>query len=144
MRPLDSLTYRTRYPPAMAQPPGDGELEDELWGNLRLRRSRSKSGYYGVTKVNSKKKPWQAWIKSATRKQQSLGTFKTAQLAAVEVAKALSQNEGEYLDSPRKQKARGALATHPCCPPLRLPSCAHTPDPTYRGTSACPHWDFDP
>ena len=70
---------------------GDGELEDEIWGNLRLRRSRSKSGYYGVTKVNSKKNPWQAWVKSSTRQQQSLGCFSSAHRAAVEVAPRLSR-----------------------------------------------------
>ena len=55
-----------------------GELEDEVFGSLRLKRSRSKSGYNGVTKVKSAKKPYQAWIKSATRKQQGLGSFATA------------------------------------------------------------------
>ena len=54
----------------MAQSPGDGGFEDEIWGNLRLKRSRSKSGYYGVTKVKSAKNPFQAWIKSATSRQQ--------------------------------------------------------------------------
>ena len=109
---------------AMAQPSGDGELEDEIWGNLRLRRSHGKSGYYGVTKVNSKKNPWQAWIKSSTRQQQGLGCFSSAHRAAVEVAKALAQNSGEDLDSPRTQQPRGARAMHPCCTPRHLPSCA--------------------
>ena len=27
---------------------GDGELEDEMWGNLRLRRGGGKSGYYSA------------------------------------------------------------------------------------------------
>ena len=103
---------------------GDGELKDEIWGNLRLRRSRSKSTYYGVTKVNSKKNPWQAWVKSSTRQQQSLGCFSSAHRAAVEVANALAQNSGEDLDSPRKQQPRGALAIHPRCTPRHLSSCA--------------------
>ena len=107
---------------------GDGELEDEMWGNLRLRRGGGKSGYYGVTKVNSKKRPFQAWIKSATRKQQGLGSFATAQRAAIEVAKALAQQDGEDLDSPRKQKPRGARAIHTRCSTLsgrHVPSGRH-------------------
>ena len=115
---------------------GDGELEDEMWGNLRLRRGSGKSGYYGVTKVNSKKRPFQAWIKSATRKQQGLGSFATAQRAAIEVAKALAQQDGEDLDSPRKQKPRGARAIHTRCSTLSPMSCALA-HPTYRGISAC-------
>ena len=115
---------------------GDGELEDEMWGNLRLRRGGGKSGYYGVTKVNSKKRPFQAWIKSATRKQQGLGSFATAQRAAIEVAKALAQQDGEDLDSPRKQKPRGARAIHTRCSTLSPMSCALA-HPTYRGISAC-------
>ena len=121
----DSITYHAII---MAEPTaadgGDGELEDEIWGNLRLRRSRSKSTYYGVTKVNSKKNPWQAWVKSSTRQQQSLGCFSSAHRAAVEVANALAQNSGEDLDSPRKQQPRGARAIHPRCTPRHLPSCA--------------------
>ena len=27
---------------------GDGELEDEMWGNLRLRRGGVQSGYYSA------------------------------------------------------------------------------------------------
>ena len=87
----------------------EGELEDEMFGNLRPKRSRSKSGYYGVTKVKSAKNPFQAWIKSATRQQQSLGCFATAKEAAIRVAAALAQAEGEDLDSPRKQSRRGVL-----------------------------------
>ena len=107
-----------------------------MWGNLRLRRGGGKSGYYGVTKVNSKKRPFQAWIKSATRKQQGLGSFATAQRAAIEVAKALAQQDGEDLDSPRKQKPRGARAIHTRCSTLSPMSCALA-HPTYRGISAC-------
>jgi hypothetical protein len=110
---------------------GDGELEDEMWGNLRLRRGGGKSGYYGVTKVNSKKRPFQAWIKSATRKQQGLGSFATAQRAAIEVAKALAQQDGEDLDSPRKQKPRGARAIHTRCSTLSPMTC-HVPSRTPR------------
>ena len=106
---------------------GDGELEDEMWGNLRLRRGGGKSGYYGVTKVNSKKRPFQAWIKSATRKQQGLGSFATAQRAAIEVAKALAQQDGEDLDSPRKQKPRGARAIHTRCSTVSHVMCPRAP-----------------
>jgi hypothetical protein len=91
----------------------EGELEDEVFGNLRLNRSRSKSGYYGVTKVKSAKKPYQAWIKSTTRKQQGLGSVATAKEAAIRVATALAQAEGEDLEFPRKQSRRGALCPRP-------------------------------
>uniref|UniRef100_A0A7S3AZE8 AP2/ERF domain-containing protein n=1 Tax=Haptolina ericina TaxID=156174 RepID=A0A7S3AZE8_9EUKA len=87
----------------------EGELEDEIFGNLRLKRSRSKSGYYGVTKVKSAKKPYQAWVKSAKRRQQGLGSFATAKEAAIRVATALAQAEGEDLESPRQQSRRGSV-----------------------------------
>ena len=69
----------------MANRPDDGELEDELWGNLLLKRSRGKSGYYGVYGPSkSKKRPYQAMIKSEkTGRQQGLGSFATAKEAAV-------------------------------------------------------------
>ena len=99
-----------------------------MWGNLRLRRGGGKSGYYGVTKVNSKKRPFQAWIKSATRKQQGLGSFATAQRAAIEVAKALAQQDGEDLDSPRKQKPpRCACYSHPLLHSVSHVMCPRAP-----------------
>ena len=95
----------------MAEGPRHGKESSktsEMFGNLHLKRSRSKSGYYGVTKVKSAKNLFQAWIKSATRQQQSLGCFATAKEAAIRVATALAQAEGEDLVSPRKQSRRVA------------------------------------
>ena len=107
----------------MANRPDDGELEDELWGNLLLKRSRGKSGYYGVYGPSkSKKRPFQAMIKSEkTGRQQGLGSFATAKEAAVRVATAIAQGEGDDLDSPRKQNKRGALF-HVPAPAAFLPS----------------------
>ena len=68
------------------------ELPDELYGLLRLKRSHNKSGYVGVYPANSKKRPFQAMIRNQrTGQPQGLGSFKTAQQAAVAVATALSQ-----------------------------------------------------
>ena len=107
----------------------EGDLEDEMFGNLRLKRSRSKSGYYGVTKVKSAKKPYQAWVKSAKRRQQGLGSFATAKEAAIRVATALAQAEGEDLESPRQQSRRGALCPRPA---LHIAHCT-------KHISACVH-----
>ena len=115
--------------PAMANVPDDGELEDERWGNLYLKRKAGGTGYVFVTGPHSKSKvrPYQARIKNKrTGKTQSLGSFKTAHAAAVEVAKVLANGDDEDMESPQKRQKRGALPTsRPClCLWPERPSCA--------------------
>jgi hypothetical protein len=85
------------------------ELEDEIYGNLRLKRNTGQTGYVGVYKVKSKKRPFQAIVRNQrTGKKQGLGSYATAQQAAVRLATAIATGENEDLDSPRKQAERGA------------------------------------
>ena len=69
----------------MATPSGDdANLDYEVCGNLRLKRGRGKTGYAGVYPANSKVRPFMAQIKNErTGKVQSIGSFETAQQAAV-------------------------------------------------------------
>ena len=89
----------------------DGDLPDEIFGALRLKRStKAMTGYIGVYKSAGKKKPFTAQVKNKrTLRYQNLGTFQTAHAAAVAVAAAMSQGNDEDMDSPRKQAGRGTL-----------------------------------
>ena len=84
-------------------------MEDEIYGNLLLKRNSGQTGYAGVFKVKSKKRPFQAVVRNKrTNKNQGLGSFATAKEAAIRVATARATGEDEDLDSPRKQRERGA------------------------------------
>ena len=96
------------------QAAGGDDPPDERFGVLRLKRSNvNKTGYVGVQKTKSNKRPFQATvINKRTGKQQGIGSFSTAQEAAVERARALYYGEDENLGSPQKRRRRGAaLAT---------------------------------
>ena len=102
---------------------GEGDLPDEPYGNVWLKRSsKAATGYVGVYKSAGKKRPFQAQIKNKRNgKSQSLGTFETAQLAAAAVANALAVGDDKDMDSPRKQAHRGEwLRTH-------APNFSHAP-----------------
>jgi hypothetical protein len=92
-----------------------------------LKRKKDGTGYLYVTKPGlSKQKPYQARIKNKrTMKTQHLGNFATAQIAAVEVAKALQLRENEDMNSPRKHAKRGM-----CHHPVSL-SLSHVPSPLW-------------
>ena len=99
---------------------GDEDSEEEaaveVFGVLRLQLApKTKSGYVGVRLVvNSKKRPWQAWVHIKGEKRRCLGSFKKPQEAAVARARSLLCDP-ETLPSPRKQAARnsGAAAYRP-------------------------------
>ena len=114
----------------MAEPEARGDAEalpDEPFGNFMLKRKKDGTGYLYVTKPGlSKQKPYQARIKNKrTMKTQHLGNFATAQIAAVEVAKALQLRENEDMNSPRKHAKRGM-----CHHPVSL-SLSHVPSPLW-------------
>ena len=86
--------------------------EHETYGSLILKLN-SKGGYCGVTKTSSKKNPYQAVVTNKRRgKQQGIGSYSSAKIAAIRVAIAIKQNETENMESPRKHKKRGE-----CSPP---------------------------
>ena len=92
------------------------ELADERWGNLYLKRKAGGTGYMYVTgpHLKSKRNPYQARVRNKRiGKTQDLGSFPTAQLAAVAVATALASGDTEEMDSPKKRRKRGKL---PICP----------------------------
>ena len=94
------------------------DIEDEIYGALRLKRNTGQTGYVGVYKVKSKKRPFQAIVRNKrTGKNQGLGSFPTAQEAAVKLATVLVVGDDEDLDSPRKQRERGAPQTRSLAPP---------------------------
>ena len=68
----------------MADPSGDDpNLDYEVYGNLRLKRGRGKTGYAGVYPAKSKVRPFIAQIKNErTGKVQSIGSFETVDLVA--------------------------------------------------------------
>ena len=80
----------------------------------------SASGFVGVQRSASKKRPWQATLKVPGRKRLNVGSFKQAKEAAVARARAKAAG-GVLLDSPRKQAARKSGAR----PKPRMPD----PDP---------------
>ena len=88
------------------------ESEDEdagpckLVDGLRLPlKPGTASGFLGVQRSTSKKCPWQALLKVPGRKRLNVGSFKSAEKAAVARARAKAAG-GVLLDSPRKQAAR--------------------------------------
>jgi hypothetical protein len=97
--------------PSQVSVDDDGN-EYEPYGALKLYTNGGKTGYKNVYQSRSAKKPFQAMIiNKRNGKQQGLGSFKTAKEAAVTVAIALTQGDDEDMDSPRKQRARGAHAS---------------------------------
>ena len=113
----------------------------EPFGSLRLPlQPDSASGYVGVQRSASKKRPWQATVKVPGRKRINIGSFRTPQEAAV--ARARAKAEGpELLPSPRKQAARGsgALEARPCLPSLCAPDPLSIPFSPPRSTRAVHH-----
>ena len=103
----------------MANPSGDPDLEYAVVGALRLKRGRGKTGYQGVYPAKSKVRPFLAQIKNErTGRMQSIGSFRTAQEAAVAYTRAVMDGDGEDMESPAKRKPKGKRATRP--PRLRL------------------------
>ena len=77
----------------------------------------TRSGYVGVNPSPGNSGHWQAWIYSNSKKR-GLGTFESAQEAAI--MRALAQRSGDVPDSPpvRRKRAIGALhPSLPCCTP---------------------------
>ena len=93
----------------MAIPLGDPDLEYEVVGALRLKRGRGKTGYQGVYPAKSKVRPFLAQIKNErTGRMQSIGSFRTAQEAAVAYTRAVMDGDGEDMESPSCQaEAKG-------------------------------------
>lgn len=90
------------------------ESEDEDAGpckqvdGLRLPlKPGTASGFVGVQRTASKKRPWQALLKVPGRKRLNVGSFREAEDAAVARARAKASH-GDLLESPRKQAARNA------------------------------------
>lgn len=77
-------------------------------GVLRLPlKPGTASGYVGVQRSTSKKRPWQATLKVAGRGRLNVGSFKKPLDAAVARAREKLTN-GRFLSSPRKQAARSS------------------------------------
>ena len=77
-------------------------------GVLRLPLKRgTASGYVGVQRSKSKKRPWQATLKVPGRKRLNVGSFKKPLDAAVARAQA-KVSHAQFLSSPRKQAARNS------------------------------------
>ena len=68
------------------------------------------SGFVGVQRSASKKRPWQATLKVPGRKRLNVGSFKSAEIAAVARAQAKA-GRGDLLNSPRKQAVRNSGAS---------------------------------
>ena len=85
-------------------------------GALRLPlKPGTASGYVGVQRSTSKKRPWQATLTVAGRGRLNVGQFKKP-LDAAAVARAQEKlTNGDSLSSPRKQAARrsGVELHHP-------------------------------
>ena len=84
-------------------------------GALRLPlKPGTASGYVGVQRSTSKKRPWQATLTVAGRGRLNVGQFKKPLDAAVARAQEKLTN-GDSLSSPRKQAARrsGVELRHP-------------------------------
>ena len=77
------------------------------------------SGYLGVQRTKSKKRPWQATVSRPGKKRVGLGSFKKPIEAAV--ARAEAKASGVHLvPSPRKQAPRNS-GSELCPPPVTLP-----------------------
>ena len=103
----------------------------EWIGVLRLPlKAGSKSGYVGVQRVNSKKRPWQATITCPGKKRRTVGSFKKPEEAAAARAEAKASG-ANLLPSPRKQAPRNSGLERCACPhdpssPASIPfSCSH-------------------
>ena len=76
------------------------------------------SGYLGVQRTKSKKRPWQATVSRPGKKRVGLGSFKRPVDAAV--ARAEAKVSGVHLvPSPRKQAPRNS-GSESCPPPVTL------------------------
>ena len=76
------------------------------------------SGYLGVQRTKSKKRPWQATVSRPGKKRVGLGSFKKPIEAAV--ARAEAKASGVHLvPSPRKQAPRNS-GSELCPPPVTL------------------------
>ena len=103
----------------------------EWIGVLRLPlKAGSKSGYVGVQRTNSKKRPWQATITCPGKKRRTVGSFKKPEEAAAARAEAKASG-ANLLPSPRKQAPRNSGLERCACPhdlssPASIPfSCSH-------------------
>ena len=93
-----------------------GPFEED--GVLRLPlKPGTASGYVGVQRSTSKKRPWQATLQVAGRGRLNVGSFKQPRRAAVARAEAKLTN-GDSLSSPRKQAARSSGVELRPAPPL--------------------------
>ena len=89
---------------------GEDGTPFEEFGALRLPlKPGTLSGYVGVQRTTSKKRPWQATVKLPGRKRLNVGSFKEPHYAAVARAQALAAAP-ETLPSPRKQAPRNSGA----------------------------------
>ena len=111
-------------------------------GVLRLPlKPGTASGYVGVQRSASKKRPWQATLTVPGRGRLNVGQFQKPLDAAVARAQAKLTN-GNFLLSPRKQAARNSglrsptrnayLGVHPKTSPGNQFTCSWTPV-MYRG-----------
>ena len=110
----------------MANPSDNpSDLEYEAFGVLRLKRGRGKTGYKGVYPAKSVTHPFMAQIKNErTGKVQSIGSFETAQQAAVAYTRAMMDGEGQDMNSPPRRKPKGTACHSPPPPPLPcMPAC---------------------
>ena len=94
----------------------------EVFGVHRLELAPgSKSGYVGVRRNSSNKRPWQAWVSLKGEKRRTVGSFKDPRDAAV--ARSVAKATGAHLlRSPRKQAPRKS-GTGACL----LPGCLVAP-----------------
>ena len=83
------------------------------------------TGYAGVYSAKSKVRPFMAQIKNErTGKVQSIGSFETAQQAAVAYTRAMMDGEGQDMDSPPNRQPKGTACHSAPPPPLPcMPSC---------------------
>ena len=97
----------------------------EWFGALRIPlKPGTASGYLGVQRTKSKKRPWQATVSRKGKKRVGLGSFKKPIEAAV--ARAEAKASGVHLvPSPRKQAPRNS-GSESCPPPVTL---HHPPSP---------------
>ena len=86
----------------------EAEGPHEVFGVHHLKLAPgTRSGYLGVRPTKSKKRPWQAWVHIKGEKRRCLGSYKSAQDAAVQRAVALACG-ADSLPSPRKQAPRNS------------------------------------
>jgi len=106
----------------------------EVFGLLRLPlKPGTASGYVGVQRIASKKRPWQATLKPPGRKRLNVGCFKTSQEAVL--ARAQAKAEGsDIIPSQRKQAARSSAVKRSTAAVLS-PLTIHNANETFSSSS---------